>query len=194
MNDPIALFEPAWLEPQQADEFFTLLRRTIAWRQDQIHLFGRTHDLPRLQAWYGDPGTDYVYSGIAMKLEPWIPPLAELCDRLTATLGAAGGAPFNSVLCNLYRDGRDSNGWHSDDERALGPAPVVASISLGATRRFRLRPKRGPAAAIALDLPSGSLLVMRAGTQATWQHTLPKTARDVGERINLTFRRVLPAR
>lgn len=191
MDHPIALYEPAWLGPGPAAALFAALRASVAWRQDRIRLFGRSHELPRLQAWYGDRGTDYVYSGIAMEPLPWLAPLAELRERLAATLAQAEDERFNSVLCNLYRDGRDSNGWHSDDERVLGPEPVVASVSLGATRRFRMRPKGGQAEAITLDLPSGSLLVMGAGAQAHWQHTLAKTARDVGERINLTYRRVV---
>ncbi len=191
MEHPIALYEPGWLSPGAAAEFFAALRAAVAWRQDRIRLFGRSHDLPRLQAWYGDRGTDYVYSGIPLEPLPWLTPLRELGERLAATLAQGEGERFNSVLCNLYRDGRDSNGWHSDDERGLGPEPVVASISLGATRRFRMRPKRGRGEAITLDLPSGSLLVMGAGAQAHWQHTLAKTARTVGERINLTYRRVV---
>jgi alkylated DNA repair dioxygenase AlkB len=96
---------------------------------------------------------------------------------------------FNSVLLNLYRNGRDSMGWHADDEPELGPAPAIASVSLGALRRFRLRPRAGLVhAPLSLDLPHGSLLLMRGPTQQHWQHALPKTARPVGPRLNLTFR------
>jgi alkylated DNA repair dioxygenase AlkB len=114
--------------------------------------------------------------------------LVPVRDRLREMLGA----DFNSVLVNRYRDGRDRMGWHSDDEPELGPQPVIASISLGAARRFTLKP-RGEGAPLALDLPHGSLLVMRGDTQAHYRHALPATTRPVGERVNLTFRRILPA-
>jgi alkylated DNA repair dioxygenase AlkB len=102
------------------------------------------------------------------------------------------GLTFDSVLANRYRDGRDSMGWHSDDEKELGPDPVIASVSLGAGRRFRLRHRSRPdLATLDLVLEHGSLLVMQGATQHHWKHCLPRTARPVGERINLTFRRVL---
>jgi alkylated DNA repair dioxygenase AlkB len=99
---------------------------------------------------------------------------------------------FNSVLANLYRDGRDSMGWHSDDEPELGAQPVIASLSLGSTRRFVLKHRRDPSRKFALELPHGSLLLMRGATQANYRHALPRTARPVGPRINLTFRRISP--
>jgi alkylated DNA repair dioxygenase AlkB len=98
---------------------------------------------------------------------------------------------FNSVLANRYRDGRDAMGWHRDDEPELGPQPVIASISLGATRRFRLKADDAAVPPLSLDLPHGSLLVMRGLTQSRFRHALPRTAKPVGERINLTFRRIV---
>ena len=101
------------------------------------------------------------------------------------------GIGFNSVLANLYRDGRDRMGWHSDDERELGPRPVIASLSLGACRRFVLRHRREVSSKLAIELPHGSLLVMRGETQRHYRHALPATAKPVGPRINLTFRRIV---
>jgi alkylated DNA repair dioxygenase AlkB len=158
------------------------LQAEIDWRQDVARIMGRLVALPRLTAWYGDAG--YRYSGIDNPPRAWLPVLLEL-KALAETLAAA---PFNSVLANLYRDGRDSMGWHSDDERSLGQEPVIASLSFGAVRRFRLRHKRKPDLTIALDLPPGSCLVMAGTLQHHWRHALPKTARPVGPRVNLTFR------
>lgn len=185
-------YDPGWLPEGQAARLFDELSGGTAWRQDTITLYGKTHLLPRLQAWFGDPGASYGYSGMQLDPLPWSQPLRTLRDRVHATLG---GEPFNSCLLNLYRDGRDSNGWHADDEPELGELPDIVSVSLGATRRFRLRPReRDRAAPVSLDLASGSLLVMRGTTQRDWQHTLTKTARSVGPRINATFRRIRAGR
>lgn len=186
------LWWPAWLGEDEASRLARGLRAAVEWRQDRMTLFGKSHPLPRLQAWYGDASLDYTYSGITLAATPWLPDLAMLRSRLQEDLDTClPGTIFNSVLCNLYRDGRDSNGWHADDEPELGVDPTIASISLGASRRFRMRQRQGGAAPFALDLPPGSLLVMAGKTQSAWQHTLAKTARPVGERINLTFRRIV---
>jgi alkylated DNA repair dioxygenase AlkB len=183
-------FDPAFLSPAEAAAAFAALRTAIPWEVHRLRLFGRTVDAPRLSAWIGDPGTDYRYSGTTFVPHPWPGPLRPLRDRVSA----AAGRRFNSVLANLYRDGRDYMGWHSDDERSLGPRPVIASLSLGATRRFRVRHRDDPSRDLAIDLPPGSLLLMRGDTQRATRHALPRTARPVGERINLTFRAIeLPA-
>jgi alkylated DNA repair dioxygenase AlkB len=183
-----------WLPPAQADALLADLLARVPWEVHRIRLFGRSVDSPRLSCWIGDPGAAYRYSGVLFEPHPWPPSLA----ALRAPLAAATGAAFDSVLANRYRDGRDAMGWHSDDEPELGPEPVIASLSLGATRRFVLtaRTPRGGAAAhvtedlerVALDLPHGSLLVMRGATQRNYRHALPRTAKPVGERVNLTFR------
>ena len=110
---------------------------------------------------------------------------------LREEISDAAGERFNSVLANLYRDGRDGMGWHSDDEPELGGQPVIASLSLGATRRFVLKHRHDPERKLAIELPAGSLLVMAGDTQRNYRHALPKTARPIGARINLTFRRIL---
>ena len=178
------LFDPDFLGPAEAAAAFAALRQAIPWEVHRIRLFGRTVDSPRLSAWIGDPGAAYRYSGTTFEPHPWPPALLALRDRIAL----AAGSPLNSALANLYRDGRDYMGWHSDDERTLGPRPTIASLSLGATRRFRLAGRADPAATLDLELAAGSLLLMRGDTQRTMRHALPRTARPVGERINLTFR------
>ena len=151
----------------------------IPWQQHDITLFGRTVPQPRLLAWIGDG--PYRYSGRTYAPGPWTPTLRAVKARVEATVGQR----FDAVLCNRYRDGQDSMGRHSDDEPELGP--VIASVSLGAVRTFVLRHRHEPRVH-RLPLAPGSLLVMAGATQRDWTHALPKTARPVGERINLTFR------
>ena len=184
------LFAPDFLSAAEATALLGQLTAGAAWEQRTIRLFGQQFPQPRLTAWYGDPEARYTYSNLTCEPRPWLPALADLRQRLeTAT-----HARYNSVLLNLYRDGRDSMGWHADDEPELGPTPAIASLSLGAVRRFRLRPRPGLVhPAFGIDLPPGSLLLMRGPTQQHWQHALPKTARPVGPRLNLTFRWVGPA-
>ena len=178
-----------WPQAFAADEATRLLRelRTgVDWQQEEILIFGQRRLVPRLVAWHGDPGARYVYSGTEHQPLPWTPTLDHVRDRATALTGVA----FNAVLLNLYRDGRDGMGWHADDEPELGRNPVIASVSLGAERRFCLRHRRRRDLKIDLTLPHGSLLCMSGATQHHWLHALPKTRRPVGERINLTFRQV----
>ena len=184
----LTLFE-GLLSAADGDRWLEALSRDVPWRQEKIALFGRSVDVPRLTAWHGEAGLSYSYSGIAMAPLPWTPDLLEI-KRAVET---AAGAAFNSVLLNLYRDGRDSVSWHSDDEPELGRQPVIASVSLGATRRFVLKHKtRKDLEPVSLDLGHGSLLIMAGATQRHWAHRIPKTRRAVGPRINLTFRRIDP--
>lgn len=178
-----------FLAPAEAAVLLTELTATIRWRHEAIKLFGKEVMQPRLTAWYGDAGAAYRYSGLQLHPEPWTPRLLQLRRQVEA----ATGATFNSVLLNLYRHGQDSMGWHADDEPELGSEPVIASLSLGSSRRFRLRPHpgRGPAhPPLGVELGSGSLLLMQGPTQRHWQHAVPKTAQPVGPRLNLTFRRI----
>jgi len=179
------LFDPEFLPEAEAAALLASLSAGVAWEQRTIRLFGQEFPQPRLTAWYGDAEARYTYSNLTWEPRPWTPALLALRQRLEATTSAR----FNSVLLNLYRDGHDSMGWHADDEPELGSAPTIASLSLGATRRFRLRPRAGLVhPPLSLDLPSGSLLLMRGTTQQHWQHALPKTTRPLGPRLNLTFR------
>lgn len=176
-----------WMEPAAADVMLATLTASIPWENHPVRLFGREIPAPRLSCWMGDADARYRYSGIDRAACAWLPAIAALRDRLRVQLGV----DFNSVLANLYRDGSDAMGWHADDEPELGEAPVIASVSLGATRRFHLRAREGEAR-LALDLPHGSLLVMAGGTQAAYRHALSRTRRAVGPRLNLTFRLVRP--
>lgn len=182
---------PGWLAPAEADALFASLRETIAWETHVIRIHGREVRSPRLSCWIGDAGASYVYSRTRFEPRPWPAALAALRGRIEQACGTG----FNSVLANLYRDGRDAMGWHSDDELELGPAPVIASLSLGAGRRFvfRRKPVRGQAAgraALELRLAHGSLLRMAGATQCLYQHALPRALRETLPRINLTFRQI----
>ena len=177
---------PAAFPPEEAAVLFAELRQTIDWQQESILMFGRRVLVPRLVAWHGDPGASYTYSGTPHQPLPWTRPLARIRDRAAELCGAR----FNAVLLNLYRDGRDGMGWHADDEAELGRDPVIASVSLGATRRFCLRHRKRRNLKLDVPLPHGSLLCMSGSTQHHWLHALPKTQAAVGERINLTFRLV----
>jgi alkylated DNA repair dioxygenase AlkB len=176
-----------WLGPDDADRLFDDVLATSAWRQEHIRMYGREVPVPRITAWHADPGRTYAYSGIAHEPAPWTPALTEVRELADE----ACGVRFNSVLVNRYRDGRDGVAWHSDDEPELGPAPMIGSVSLGATRRFQVRRRADPADRHDIELEHGSLVVMRAGSQATWEHQLPKTAKPIGQRINLTFRTII---
>jgi alkylated DNA repair dioxygenase AlkB len=168
---------------------FDALFRETCWEQHNVLLFGRRVPAPRLSAWHGGSGCRYRYSGTVHEPRPIGPAL----ERVRARVQQWCNAEFNAVLLNLYRDGRDSMAWHSDDEPELGAAPLVASLSLGATRRFLLRTRSEPRRRIALELNPGSLLLMEPPLQEHWQHALPKTRRACGPRLNLTFRWVLPS-
>ncbi|HEY9133986.1 MAG TPA: alpha-ketoglutarate-dependent dioxygenase AlkB [Dyella sp.] len=161
---------PGWMSAVDAERLFRALREEIPWEIHRIRIFGREVDSPRLSCWIGDQEATYVYSRTRFEPRPWTASLASLRARLESLCGTR----FNSVLANLYRDGRDSMGWHSDDEPELGARPTIASVSLGATRVFRLRPREGKAAARSLELPSGSVLCMSGDTQRHYRHDLPK--------------------
>jgi alkylated DNA repair dioxygenase AlkB len=187
LPDADVALDPHWLPVDEADALLRDLLATVPWETHRIRLFGREVDSPRLSCWIGDPDAAYTYSGTRFEPHPWPAALRPVRTRV----GAACGADFNSVLANLYRDGRDAMGWHRDDERELGDRPVIASLSLGATRRFVLKHVSDPSRRRAIDLAPGSLLLMRGETQRHYRHALPRTAKAVGPRVNLTFRRIL---
>ncbi|TGD78523.1 alpha-ketoglutarate-dependent dioxygenase AlkB family protein [Hymenobacter wooponensis] len=193
LPDAELLLDPEFLKPAAATELLTELTATIPWKHEAIRLFGKEVLQPRLTAWHGDAGAAYRYSGLQLTPQPWTTALQQLRQQVETVTGAQ----FNSVLLNLYRTGQDSMGWHADNEPELGPRPVIASVSLGATRSFRLRPRDPhltPHPPISLQLTSGSLLVMRGTTQQAWLHALPKTTRVQEPRLNLTFRLVVGQR
>ncbi|HVJ61632.1 MAG TPA: alpha-ketoglutarate-dependent dioxygenase AlkB [Tahibacter sp.] len=168
------------------DAWFARLRDEVTWERHRITMFGREIDSPRLSSWVGDADAVYTYSRTRFEPHPWTPALAALRDAVSRWCDA----PFNSVLCNLYRSGADSMGWHSDAEPELGPEPVIASLSFGAVRRFRLRHRDDASPSLELPLAPGSLLVMSGATQRNYRHDLPKAARVAAPRINLTFRHI----
>jgi len=166
---------------------FEALKASIAWKHEKIRIFGRWILQPRLTAWYGDQGTDYVYSGLKNSPLPWTEELLVI----KAQVEEISASSFNSVLLNYYRDGQDSMGWHQDNETELGKSPSIASLSLGASREFQCRHKFDKSLPkVKCLLENGSLLLMSGSMQEYWQHQIPKTKRTVGERINLTFRSI----
>src|SRR6056297_75905 len=179
-----------FIEASLADELFANLISEPFWQTRSITMFGRRIIQPRKIAFQGDPGVSYAYSGDEYRAEPWHRDVAALRNEIESKAGCR----LNCVLLNLYRDGRDSMGWHSDDEAELGSCPTIASVSLGAVRRFVLRRKADKQKKLQIEPASGSLMIMRGDLQHYWQHALPKTARAVGPRINLTFREIVRPR
>jgi len=187
LPDGELLYIPQAFSTLEAQGFLEHCLRELPWRQDSIRIAGKTIAVPRLQNWFGDPGAHYSYSGITLAPLPWTDPLLEIKARVESLCGVN----FNSVLANHYRDGQDSVSWHSDDESELGEHPVIASVSLGASRRFELRHRQKSSASQRLTLHHGSLLVMLGRTQEFWVHRVPKETAVQAPRINLTFRRIL---
>jgi alkylated DNA repair dioxygenase AlkB len=178
-----------WHQVDLGEDYARLLARLVAdsaWRQEEITVYGKAYRQPRLCAWYGDLG--YSYSGISLEPEPWTATLQAIRERVETLTGHS----FNSVLLNYYRDHNDRMGMHSDDEKELGPQPVIASLSLGAARSFLLRHKTRKELGIKLPLPAGSLLLMSGDLQRHWRHGINSQRQACAARINLTFRRIIP--
>ena len=180
-HDGSALYRPDFFNSADSDRMFRSILDETPWEARNIILFGREVPQPRLACWYGDLA--YSYSGITLDPRPMTPTLLEIKQRCEEE----ASTQFNSVLVNLYRDGQDSMGLHADDEPELGSEPVIASVSFGAERNFRLR-HRETKELQQVFLASGSLLVMSGLSQACWMHDIPKTKKFVEPRINLTFR------
>jgi alkylated DNA repair dioxygenase AlkB len=175
----------AFYSAKQADQYYGQLHGTLAWQTERLRIYGQCLNVPRLMAWYGDADAYYRYSGIEHIPQPWTADLLEL----KAHVEAICRQPFNSVLANLYRDGRDSMGCHADDEKELGQNPLIASLSFGESRLLRFRhPHSG--GKLDIELAHGDLLVMAGALQHHWRHELPKTRKVKQPRINLTFRRI----
>jgi alkylated DNA repair dioxygenase AlkB len=180
--------DAGWLSHDEADEALAALRDELAWEQREIVLFGRRILQPRLIAWAGDLG--YRYSGQTLEPRAFTP----AAHRLLARVRAQAGVPFNHVLANRYRSGDDSMGLHTDDEPELGADPVVAIVSLGTARRLVVKPRRErERERDDLQLGHGALLVMGGTCQRHYVHGVPRQAGTQGERISLTFRRLLRA-
>ncbi len=169
-----------------AGNFLRDLTEEIPWIQNKIRFYGKESLVPRLESWHGDEGMSYTYSGIRMDAKPWTKNLLIIKESIEPIAKTT----FNSVLINYYRDGKDRVAWHSDDEKELGKNPVIASVSLGAERKFKLRHKKYKENQLQHEvfLQNGSLLLMSGSTQHNWLHEIPRTAKPIGPRINLTFR------
>jgi alkylated DNA repair dioxygenase AlkB len=179
----LALQQQLALPLSNAEVLARLIAET-AWRAETVTVFGKRYLQPRLTAWHGD--ARYTYSGLTLDPLPFTP----LLLQIRAAVETATGHRFNSVLLNYYRDGGDSMGMHSDDEPELGQEPAIASVSFGATRGFILRHKRSKRT-VRLALDDGSLLFMSGKLQQNWVHGINKSAKPLGGRVNLTFRRIV---
>lgn len=182
LADAELTYVPSFYDAATSAALFTTLIDETPWRQDTLRFGGKEVLVPRLQAWYGDKR--YGYSGLRLAPLPWTPTLAAIRARVADCCGVE----FNSVLINYYRNGNDSVAWHSDDERELGPDPYIASLSLGAARRFDMKHRTHKAQRMHMLLENGSLLAMGSGMQRHWIHRLPKEPHVTDARLNLTFR------
>jgi alkylated DNA repair dioxygenase AlkB len=185
---PNAIIEyyPNVFDAEKANLLFKKLYQEIPWQQDNITVFGKNHLQPRLTALFGNEGKPYSYSNIIMQPHAWNPILTFIKEEVEAI----SQEQFTTVLLNLYRNGKDSNGWHADNEKELGRNPVIASVSFGAERTFYLQHNSIKEAKLKISLAHGSLLVMKGETQHFWKHQIAKTAKPINPRINLTFRSI----
>ena len=181
------LLYPGFVTASESEALQAHWLQCLPWDQPHIRLYGRSVAIPRRQVWMGDEHARYRYS--ATDFVPW--PWEERARRMRDRIAALCARDFNSVLFNHYRDGRDSMGWHSDDEPELGAQPVIASLSLGASRRFLLAHRRRDLK-IEMVLHDGDLLLMSGLTQECWRHAVPREARVTQARMNLTFRTIRP--
>lgn len=185
-QDGLLDYWPHFLSPEQAQELYLKLLQDTDWQSEVYQVYGKSVEAPRRVAWYGDSDATYTYSGITHQPLAWTPTLLQIKKQLEQTCHYH----FNSVLLNLYRDGQDSMGWHADKEPELGPNPVIASLTLGQARLFKLRHNKSKQV---LDVTpeSGALLLMHGTLQHYWQHSVPKSKKPMQPRINLTFRKII---
>ena len=185
-TDGSAIVIPGFIDADSADNLFHFLLSSLHWEEPHLQMFGTDTIEPRLSSWYAEKDMTYTYSGLTRIPRPWTPELLhtrELCET-------AAKQQFNGVLVNLYRNGADHLGWHADDETVNGPEPTIASLSLGAERRFDFR-HRVTKEMVTTTLPHGSLLIMSGLSQKCWLHRVPKAPRLEIPRINLTFRHLI---
>lgn len=185
-KDGFAYLIRHFIPPRIADEYCQSLLRDVQWQEEYYTIYGKRVTAPRLVAWYGDPQATYRYSGISHTPLPWLPLLVELKSQIEQQSQQS----FNSVLCNLYRNGQDSMGWHADKEPELGKNPCIASLSFGESRLFKFRHNKTKET-IDVVLDNGCLLVMGGELQYHWRHAVPKTTKVTQPRINLTFRNIV---
>ena len=185
-NDLKVRIEKNFFNQVDSNELLKKLISDLPWESMAIKMFGKDITIPRLQCWVGDKGCDYKYSGKKLNRQNWTTDLIMIREKIYKELNI----DFNSVLVNYYRDGKDSMGWHSDDEKELGPNPTIASISLGSERDLVFRNKINKEV---LPIPQthGCLILIDGKTQKNWQHAIKKTRKVIGPRINLTFRNII---
>ncbi len=192
MQQPIRLhlpdsnisYFPNFIALKKADAYFEMFKNDIPWQQDDITVFGKSYAQPRLTALYGNNDRPYSYSNIKMQPHQFTKELLEIKEEIEKNIEVK----FTTCLLNRYRTGKDSNGWHADNEKELGQNPIIASITLGQERYFHLKHSTNKALKHKLLLAHGSLLLMQGETQHHWLHQIPKSTKPIGERINLTFR------
>jgi alkylated DNA repair dioxygenase AlkB len=177
------IYAPSFFNVSKADYYFEKLKSEIDWKQEEMIMYGKRLKFPRLTAWYGDNDKPYSFSGITLNPKPWTNDLIDIKRKIETKCNVI----FNSVLLNLYRNGKDSISWHTDAEKELGTNPVIASVNFGEARTFQLR-HQITKQKIEIELSHGSLLIMQGELQHYWQHQVPKTSKEIGQRINLTFR------
>lgn len=184
LPDSDITYYPNFIERAMADSYFQSLKEETPWQQDNITVFGKTYAQPRLTALYGNNSKPYSYSKLVMAPHKFTPQLLEIKNKVETCTGVV----FTTCLLNLYRNGQDSNGWHADNEKELGKNPIIASVTLGQERFFHLKHRKDKNLKQKILLQHGSLLLMKGATQEHWLHQVPKTAKVIDERINLTFR------
>jgi alkylated DNA repair dioxygenase AlkB len=177
-------YYPNFFDFEKANELFEQLKTNVTWQQDEITIFGKTINQPRLTALYGNQGKPYSYSNIVMQPHSWSPLIMFIKNEIETVCNQN----FTTVLLNYYRNGNDSMGWHADDEKELGRNPIIASVSFGAERVFQMKHNTIPNLKQNIILEHGSLLLVKGTTQHFWKHQIPKTSKPIAGRINLTFR------
>ena len=181
-------FHEGFFSLEESQSLKQSLIKTIDWTQDEVVVYGKRHKIPRLNAWYGDEGKTMTYSGLTLNPKPWTKELLEIKIKVEE----ASGTKFNSCLLNYYRNGKDGMGWHQDNEKELGKNPIIASVTFGESRPFQLKHISNKSLKkVDIQLTNGSLLVMAGETQHYWKHQIPKTTKQLSERINLTFRTII---
>ena len=180
-----AIYYGKILSSEEANQYFDLLMQNIQWENDDLVFFGKHVTTKRKVAWYGESEYLYTYSSTTKRALAWTKELSELKQIVEKY----AGTKFNSCLLNLYHNGNEGMGWHSDDEKPLGKNNTIASLSFGAERKFLFKHKQTKQI-VTLVLEHGSLLLMKGATQSNWLHNLPKSKNIAQPRINLTFRTI----
>ncbi|TCK66785.1 alkylated DNA repair dioxygenase AlkB [Winogradskyella wandonensis] len=187
LPDAELIYYPNFLSKQEADQLFDTLKQETDWQEDDIKIFGKVYKQPRLTTLYGENNQPYAYSSITMNPKPFTHEVKAIKTKIETKTEHQ----FNTVLLNLYRNGNDSNGWHADNEKELGKNPVIASLTIGEERPFHFKHRKFKEERHKLILKHGSLLIMKGAMQHHWLHQIAKTKKAIGERINLTFRKLV---